>query len=122
MHPVSLQKIHKGAHFWQAQSVAQYQDTQWRGRTLVSLQHNPQPTISRKTGNLPGWHSDKPDSCQGGTDQRIEVIGVEPRRNAHSSSCCPFLEAPFYHAWYVTEAQTVVLSQIVRRLWLAAPA
>jgi hypothetical protein len=32
------------------------------------------------------------------------------------------LEAPFCHAWYIAEGQTVLLDQILRRRRLAAPA
>jgi hypothetical protein len=110
MHPVSLQKVYKGAYLWQPQPVAQRQYTQRCGRALISLKHNLQPAVGKKMGNLPGWYPDEPDACQGGTDQRIEVIGAKPRRNAHGTSCCAVLEGPFRHAWYVTEAQTVLLS------------
>jgi Bacterial regulatory helix-turn-helix protein, lysR family len=39
-----------------------------------------------------------------------------------TDACCPVLEALFRHAWYVTEAQTVMLDEIVRRRRLTAPA
>ena len=94
--------------------------TSWAGAD--KLKHNPQPAVGEKTGNLPRWYSDEPDACQGSTDQCIEVVGAKPRRNAHDSSCCAVLEAPFSHAWYVTEAQTVMRDEIVRRRRLPAPA
>ena len=122
MHPASLQKVDKGAYLWQPQSVAQRQDAQCCGRTLIGPKHNPQPVVSKKIGNLPGWYSDEPDTCHGGTDQCIEVVGAKPRRNADGSSCCAVLEAPFRHAWYVTETQTVMPDEIVWSRRLTAPA
>src|SRR5271154_1810179 len=72
--------------------------------------------------NLPGRHSDEPGPCQSRTDQRIEIIGAKPGWNAHRSSHCAVLEAPFRHAWYIAEGQAVLLDQVVRRPRLAAPA
>ena len=103
MHPVLLQKVYEGAHLGQKQAVAQGQDAQWRGRPLIGLEHNPKPSISETMRNLPGRNLDEPSSCQSRTDQRIEVIGTKPSWNAQSSSHCAVLEAPFRHAWYITE-------------------
>ena len=55
MHPVLLQKVHEGAHLRQKQAVAQGQDTQWRGRPLIGLEHNPEPSVSETMRDLPGW-------------------------------------------------------------------
>ena len=72
--------------------------------------------------NLPGRHSDEPDACQGGTDQRIEVIGAKPGWNAQRSSHCAVLKAPFRYAWYIAEGEAIMLDQVVGRRRLAAPA
>ena len=82
MHPVLLQKIHEGAHFRQKQAVAQGQDAQWRGRPLIGLEHNLEPSVSEKLRDLPGWHLDEPGPRQSRTDQRIEVVGAKPGWNA----------------------------------------
>ena len=103
MHPVLLQKVYEGAHLRQKQAVAQRQDTQRCRRTLIGLEHNPKLSVSETMCNLPGRNSDEPDACQGGTDQRIEVIGAKPGWNAQRSSHCAIFEAPFRHAWYIAE-------------------
>src|ERR1700690_2932676 len=72
--------------------------------------------------NLPGRYSHEPGPCQSRTDQCIEIIGAKPGWNAQRSSHCAVLEAPFRHAWYITEGQAVLLDQIVRPRRLAAPA
>jgi hypothetical protein len=61
---VLLQIVYEGAHPWQKQAIAQGQDAQWRGRPLISLKHDPEPSVSETRRNLPGWHSDQPGSCQ----------------------------------------------------------
>jgi hypothetical protein len=103
MHPVLLQKVHEGAHLRQQQAVAQGQDAQWRGRPLIGLKHDPEPSVSGTMRNLPGRHPDEPGPCHGSADQRIEVIGAKPGWNAQRSSRCTVLEAPFRHAWTIAE-------------------
>jgi hypothetical protein len=93
----------------------QGQDAQRRGRPLIGRKHNPEPSVGDTMRDLPGWHLDEPGPCQSRTDQRIEVIGAKPGWNAQRSSHCAVLEAPFRHAWYIAEAQAVLLNQIVRR-------
>src|ERR1700733_1654976 len=121
MHPGLLQKIHKNAHLWQPQSIAQRQDTQRRWRPLIGSEHDPQPSIGKKIANQPGWYANQPGAHQSSTGQDIEVIGPKSRNNANGFSFCATLEAPVRHAWYVTEAQTIVLNEILWRRWLATP-
>jgi hypothetical protein len=121
-HPVLLQKVHEGAHLRQKQAGAQGQDAQWRGRPLIGLEHNPEPSVGETMRNLPGWHPDEPGPCQGRNYQRIEVIGAKPGWDAQRSSPCAVLEAPFRHAWYIAEGHAVLPDQVVRRRRLAAPA
>src|SRR3984957_17732402 len=121
-HPVLLQKIYEGAHLRQQQAGARRQDAQRRGPPLISLEPNPEPSVGDIMRNLPGRHSDQPGSCQGRSDQRIEVIDAKAGWNSPRSSHGAVLEAPFRHAWYITEPQTVMLEQIVRRRRLTAPA
>jgi len=122
MHPVLLQKVYEGAHLRQEQAVAQGQDAQWRGRPLISPEHNPEPSVSEIMRNLPGRHSDEPGPCQSRTDQRREVIGTKPGWNTQSSPRCAVLETPFRHARHIAEGQAVVLDQVVRPRRLAAAA
>ena len=122
MHPVLLHKVYEGAHLRQKQAVAQGQDAQWRGRPLIGLEHNPEPSVSEKIRNLPGRHPDEPGPRQSRTDQRIEVIGAKPGWNAQRFSHRVIFEAPFCHAWYIAKGQAVLLDQVVRRCRLAAPA
>src|ERR1700750_71560 len=120
--PVLLQKVYESTYFRQKQTVAQGQDAQWRGRTLIGIENNPEPSVSKTMGNLPGWHPNEPDPCQGRADQRIEVIGAKPGWNAQRPSRCAVLEAPFRHTWNIAEGQAVLLDQVVRRRRLATPA
>jgi hypothetical protein len=119
---VLLQKINEGAHLGQKQAVAQGQDAQWRGRPLIGLEHDPEPSIGETMCDLPGWRLDEPGPRQGGTDQRIVVIGAKPGWNAQRSSHCAVLEAPFRHAWHIAKGQAVLADQVVRRRRFAAPA
>ena len=82
MHPVLLQKIYEGAHLRQKQAGARGKDAQWRGRPLIGLEHNPEPSVGETMRNLPRRHQDEPGPRQSRTDQRIEVIGTKPRWNA----------------------------------------
>jgi hypothetical protein len=60
--PFLVQKVYEGAHLRQKQAVARDQDAQWRGRPLIGLEHNPEPSVCETMRNPPGRHRRRPGS------------------------------------------------------------